>query len=140
MRHKFPHLLPQEVKIWERFLKDHGNEYQKFDYDVHVGKVSEILSRLPEAWRKGAEAVFRKRIDVVGWQPGKITIFEVKPHAELGALGQLLGYLALYDQEFNPVQELGAALVVDFVDPITERLVKDRNIDVYIYSGSANAK
>ena len=44
-------------------------------------------------------ALTQKRIDVVGWNGNRPTIIEVKVRAGLSALGQVLGYVALFKSE-----------------------------------------
>lgn len=130
MAQKYPHLLPNEVKIWEVFLRKHGNEYLSFEYDVHVGKVPPEILNQPPKWRKAAESVYRKRIDVIGFQSDRVTVFEVKPHAGLGAVGQIAGYLTLYDDEFNPKRELLGAIVTDYTDINTIRVCEEHGIEL----------
>jgi len=121
-----------EAEIWQRWLKIHKGEYLMFDYDVHIGRAWPEHLILPEKWKKGAEAVYLKRIDVVGYQVDTITIFEVKPHAGLGALGQIIGYLALYEDQYNPREELKGAIVTELVDPNISRILEEHGIELYV--------
>lgn len=132
-RRRFPHMYRAEREIWREFLKDHEDKWGHFVYDVHVGKLWPELALLPQPWRRGAEAVYLKRIDVVGYRPGEIVIFEVKPHAGLGALGQIIGYMDLYEEGFAPAEEIFGAIVTRLVDPNLERLFVDRGISLYVY-------
>ena len=34
---KYPHLLPVDVPVWERFLSLFGDMYKSIDYDIRVG-------------------------------------------------------------------------------------------------------
>ena len=101
-RRKFPHLLPKEVVIWNKFLDKHESEYLSFDYDIHVGLGAELPENVEPMIRKIALGLTRKRIDVVGYKPNSITIFELKPDAGLSAIGQCLAYYYLYRREFRP--------------------------------------
>ncbi len=132
-RPPFPHMFGAEADIWRDFLALHEDEYLFFEYDLHVGKIWPALEEMPEPWRKGAEGIYRKRIDVIGHQPGKVTIFEVKPHAGLGALGQIMGYAAMYEEEFSPKEELAAAIVTRLIDPNMEKIYADFGIDTFIF-------
>lgn len=135
MPQKYPHLLKHEVVIWEAFMADHGDEYIEFEYDVHVGRMWVEHENLDPVWKRGAAAVYLKRIDVVGRQANSTTIFEVKPHAGLSALGQVLGYLALYDDSFHPDVDLEAVVVTGLVDPGTRMLLEGHGIKVIEYRG-----
>ena len=132
-RVQYPHMYGAEALIWTEFEYEHGKEYDRFEYDVHVGKLWPELEEMPEPWRKGAEALYLKRIDAIGFQPRKITIFEVKPHAGLGALGQIIGYLSLYEEQFEPKEDLAAACVTRLLDPNIKKVFEEYGIDFYIY-------
>lgn len=127
---RYPHMLKQEMKIWEIFLAKYGRKYDRFEYDVHVGKIYPELLKNQGPWLRGAFSIYQKRIDAVGFSPGEITIFEVKPHAGLSALGQVLGYLALYDEDFSPLEELTATVVTGLIDPGTRSLFETHFIGV----------
>lgn len=129
----YPHMYGPESELWTEFLKEHGEEYYKFVYDLHVGKLWPELDKMPEPWRKGAEAIYLKRIDAVGYQPRKITIFEVKPHAGLGALGQIIGYVTMYEEQYEPKEELAAAIITRLVDPNLEHVYEQYGIKTYTY-------
>lgn len=129
----FPHMYGPESLLWANFIGEHQEEYDRFEYDVHVGRLWPELDKMPEPWRRGAEAIYLKRIDAIGFQPMKITIFEVKPHAGLGALGQIMGYVSLYEEQFEPKEEMKAAVVTRLVDPNLERIFEEYGIDIYRY-------
>lgn len=132
MTERFPHMYLAESEIWRRWLKIHRTKYLKFDYDIHVGRPWPEHLALPEKWKRGAESVYLKRIDVVGYQPDTVTVFEVKPHAGLGSLGQIIGYLALYEEQFSPREELKGAIVTELVDPNIARILEEHGIDLYV--------
>jgi len=122
---KFPHMLPAEVPLWERFLEVWGKDWQKFDYDVHVGKGADPGPEVPEPYRSLAISLTQKRIDAVGYQDGVVWIFEVKPDAGLSALGQLKAYRVLYRETFGYRGPLRLAVVTDRLND-DERLVYRR--------------
>lgn len=132
MAERFPHMYAAEADIWRRWLKEHQKEYLDFKYDVHVGREWPQHAVDTEEWRRGAAAVYLKRIDVVGFQADTVTIFEVKPHAGLGALGQVIGYLALYEEQFEPKEELKGAIVTELADPNISKILEDHGIDLYV--------
>lgn len=131
-RMRFKHMFGREADIWGRWLEVHGKGWDKFEYDVHVGQMWPEHLDLPVPWRQGAEGLYLKRIDVVGFTGDEITIFEVKPHAGLGALGQVMGYLALYEEQFAPSQELKGAIVTELADPNIRRILEQNGIELFI--------
>lgn len=110
-RHKYPHLLGEDQRIWDRFISLHPSLFDTVDYDIHVGRGH---SSLPETDDKTASQwrnLTMKRIDVVGWKNQQPTIIEVKKRVGLDTLGQVLGYRFLYKRE-NPSISSPALLIV----------------------------
>ena len=129
---KYPHMLPADVILWERWLARYEDEYDKYEYDVHIGKVKPIYPTSPVDIMKLAEAVSRKRIDVVASIGGVRVIIEVKPYAGLSALGQLLGYEILYRREYPGPYTLRLGVVTDRLDEDMEVLFDHYNIHVWV--------
>ena len=130
---QFKHLLPDERPLWQMFLNEHGKEYHRFEYDVHVGILPAELQKLREPYRKGAEAVYLKRIDAVGFQTDNVTIFEVKPRGSMSGIGQIIAYMQLYDEKFDPRGDLRGAMICERVDETTQHLLQSHDIDIYTY-------
>lgn len=128
---RYPHMLKNEIAIWEKFMARYGDRFDRFEYDVHVGRLYPEHEVLDSEWKKGAAAVYLKRIDVVGFSPDRVEIFEVKQHAGLSALGQVLGYLALFEEKFSPEAELVASVVTGLIDPGTRAILQNHEIGVY---------
>lgn len=128
-RRKFPHLLPKEVLIWNKFLDVHEKEYESFDYDVHVGLGAELPKDVSPMIRKIALGLTRKRIDAVGYKSNSITIFELKPEAGLSAIGQCLAYYYLYRREFRPKRKV----LMRIVSTISNRDTRDTAAAYGIY-------
>ena len=124
LRRKFPHLLPKEKLIWNKFLDVHQNEYESFDYDIHVGVGVELPKDVSPMIRKIALGLTRKRIDVIGYKPKSITIFEIKPDAGLSAVGQCLAYYYLYKREYKPKRTVFMRIVSTTVNRDTKSVAK----------------
>lgn len=96
---KYPHMLPAEVRRWDVFLERYGPMEGKVSYDVHLGEGAEVDPAWPE-WMVGMVwALSTHRVDVVIERPGEVVIVEVKGIAGMGAVGQLVGYEALWVKE-----------------------------------------
>jgi len=115
--YKYPHMLPADVEIWERFLDRHGTEFSGFDYDVHVGGSVERLDSWSDEYYRGFCTLAAKRIDAVGYKPGEVWLFEVKPEAGVTAVGQLVTYRDLYLAERGPVGVVVCCLVCENILP-----------------------
>jgi len=129
---KYPHMLPGDVKIWERWLKINEDKWYDYKYDVHVGKVEPIYETKPINIMNLARAVLRKRIDVVARKDNEIWIFEVKPDAGLGAICQLISYKHLYQEEFRPTETIRLALVTDRLDKDVQTVCQKEGIELFV--------
>lgn len=98
-RRRFGSLLPREVLVLSAWLKLHEAEYDRWEFDVRTGTGYDPGDKFPDYIREMAIKNSQKRIDAVGWQGQQATIVEVKERASLGAVGQLVGYKALFQQQ-----------------------------------------
>ncbi len=96
MSAKYPHMLPAEVRRWDAFLEQHGLPVGVVSYDVHLGDGAEIDSAWPAWMASMVRSLSTHRVDVVIERPYEVVIVEVKGIAGMGAVGQLLGYEALW--------------------------------------------
>lgn len=117
-RRFFPGLIPIEADLWRAWLRDHEGDYDRFEYNVHVGQGvnvparpltddPELDARLREAYRQWTQ----KKIDVVGFRGPSYTIFEVEERPGTRALGQLLTYRRLLNAQRPPTAPTFLALV-----------------------------
>ena len=93
---KYPHLRPEDVAIWEKFLSAHPDFYDSVDYDLKVGEGRDYSEMPGDEFRADMEYLSKKRIDVVGYKGDEIHIIELKPQAGFSAVGQVLGYAKLF--------------------------------------------
>lgn len=122
---KYPHLLPADVALWERWLDKHGDFFAAVEYDVHVGGEVVRWSEWSDKFYAMATTLEAKRIDVVGHKPGEIWIVEVKPEAGVSAIGQLVSYRILYVEKFQPATEPVCCLVTNYLT-LDMRFLLDR--------------
>ncbi len=124
-------MLPNEIPLWERWLALYGSEYEKFAYDVHVGRGTDPGPTYEQKWRSLAITLTQKRIDAIGKKEGVLYIFEVKPDAGLSAVGQLLSYRDLYRRDFNYIGPIRMAIVTTKIDDDIRYVMKKNGIDIY---------
>ena len=124
-------MLPNEEKIWLRFLQIYGDQFQNYRYDVRVGKGQDPGPRYEWKWRQLAIMLTQKRIDVVAERNGDVWIFEVKPDAGLSAIGQVLSYRVLYKQHFREERPIRLAIVTTRVDDDIREVAEHYGIKVY---------
>ena len=114
---EYVHLMPLERPIWARYLERSEEVFLRLTYDLHLGQGAPIDPTWPEWLVRQVRAVSRKRCDVVGETSSQVIIFEVKPRAGMGALGQLLCYRELYQLEYGPVKPVRMVVVCERVEP-----------------------
>lgn len=114
---KYPHLMPEDVRIWERFLETDPIPTALVAYDVHLGSTPTLPPDAPEFLRKHVAAVYPKKVDLVMYFPAQTLVTEVKPFAGLTALGQALGYQHLFAQDFPFAPQPVACILTDIAQP-----------------------
>lgn len=131
-KQRFLHLLSTERSLWTRWLKQNGQGWTDYEYDVHIGQGITVVGEYPEWGKSLAKLLTQKRIDVVAWRQGIPWIFEVKPQAGLAAYGQLLAYRELWVRENpeKPIPQL--AVVTDLLNPDEEYIYRKAGIYVFL--------
>ena len=132
-RPKYKHMSPYECYLFDYFKGVHGNEYDRFVYDLHVGEGMVPPAHLSQPYRDLSVSLTQKRIDAVGFRGAQPFIFEVKPHAALSALGQLIAYKDLFERQFSPEQSPRLAVITDFHGRDEQFLFGKHDITIYAY-------
>lgn len=104
-RQKYPGMLPREIIVLRNWLKLHEAEYDRFDYNMRLGAGFDPGPTFDDNIRKMAQQNTQKRVDAVGYKGDQVTLIEVKDRAGFSAVGQLVGYHALWraaNPEKNP--------------------------------------
>lgn len=94
-----PHMLREDVPIWQRFLSKYGAFYPEVYYDVAVGGPPLTKEELTDPIKKMWQYNNSKRIDAVIKLPEEVMIIEVSTTPGLRAIGQLLTYTALWQED-----------------------------------------
>lgn len=102
----YPHMLAEDTRIWTKFLESRVVLISRVWYDVRVGMSVLKIVKDGSIEAKIAAGLTRKRIDVVALVERDIWIIEVKPQANMYALGQVLAYTRLFIQEYNPTGQV----------------------------------
>lgn len=98
---KYPHMLPHETRIWDRLIENSGLPEGKIDYDVHLGEGAPIDPAWPGWMVRMVQRLSTHRADVVVERDDEVVIIEIKSIAGMGAVGQLVGYEALYLRQYG---------------------------------------
>lgn len=100
-RVRFGALLPREALILKTWLQQHGSEYTRIDTDVRVGPGQDPGPTFSDAQRQLWTKLTQHRIDAILYDTGGAVIVEVKDRADAQAIGQLILYGKLWQEE-NP--------------------------------------
>ncbi len=108
---KYPHLKPEDVAVWERFITQHAGFFESVDYDFKVGEGAPQAPTLPENIARDGKILTQKKVDAIGYIEKIVYIVELKPIADMRALGQILSYHKLYTK-FEAAEGVVLKLVI----------------------------
>ena len=131
-RNWYPHMMPADVEIWERFIAAHKEAYDWVEYDVKVGSVPDFVKDHPEESARKQAPLYERKIDVVGHLGKEIDIIELKPRAGMSTIGQVKGYVALYRRDIEPSAKLNALIITDELMPDMGDLAKGERVGIIV--------
>jgi len=130
----YPAMNVDEILVWREFLRDHQQEYDRFDYNTHIGQGLDPGPDQPPAMRKMWIQLNQLRIDAVGWQGQQPTIFEVHRNGAANAIGQLVTYERVWRNDNPSGIPPKAALVCATINQNVALVARDAGIALYIVS------
>ncbi len=126
----YPHMLAEDRDIWTKFLEKTDLEIEKVWYDVHCGLGLPVPGGSQSMEYKISQGVTRKRIDVVCTVKSEIWIIEIKPHANMGALGQIITYEKLFREEYSAKLSIVPVILCWSVDPDVVSLLQNMRVRI----------
>lgn len=112
----YPHMLAEDVDVWTSFLLRTQMTIERVWYDVKVGKAVESEGESNSLKQRIADGITRKRIDVVALVDIGYLVIEVKPVANMTALGQVMTYTTLFRREYEVRQAIYATIICRTAD------------------------
>lgn len=109
-------MMREDTEVWSKFLASEFIEIKEVWYDVRVG--SSVLGQdmHSDLEHRIAAGLTRKRIDVVARVAGGVWVIEVKPRANMYAVGQVVTYARLYAQEYAVSGQIIPVIICDDYD------------------------
>jgi len=109
-------MLTEDTLVWTKFLSSRVIHIEEVWYDVRVGQsvLTGVESSAVE--KKVAAGLTRKRIDAVCRVGGGIWVVEVKPWANMYAVGQVISYVRLFAREYSAPGQIIPVIVCDDFD------------------------
>lgn len=128
LNRQFPHLLPEDITVWQAFLTAHPNRWTEIDYDVRIGPGVDPGPEHTTGLRKMGKELSQMRIDAVGHMQNAIEIIEITQLAGLKAIGQLMTYPIFFQADFNPKLTLAPLLVCTSLRPGIDLVLAELHI------------
>lgn len=129
---KYPHMKPADVTVWERFINFNEGYFTSVDYDMHIGEGADFLPTGEDTPDGRENRLYQRKIDVVGYTPDKTWIVEVKPIADMSALGQILTYRSLTRNKAEFGEEPRFAVVCEEVSNEMKAVFQEYQIAVIL--------
>lgn len=129
---KYPHMKPLDVAIWERFVVKYPNLFTMVIYDYHVGEGADFLPTGTETPDGRENRLYQKKIDVLGFKVDEMSIIEVKPRADIKALGQVITYEKLLTDKIARGKTVRKMVVCEGIDSDMREVYNHNKIDVFI--------
>lgn len=128
----YPHMVGEEIEVWNRFVDLNPERFETVDYDFRVGEGIILPAGEEENYARMAKMLSQKRIDVVGWVGDHPTIIEVKGRVGLSTVGQVLGYASLFAKEFKhfPAPEL--LVVCEMISDDDAGVLLDYEVEIVV--------
>ena len=108
-----------DLQLWISFREDYAKEFKQFYFNCQVGDPILESPELEEEMQIVVDAVSRRRIDVVGEKEGEWWLIELRQNAGPGAIGSILTYKTLWEE--NPPDK-------SLVTPVIVTDTADRNL------------
>lgn len=122
---KYPHMKPEDVAVWERFVASNPTFLDTVDYDVKCGTGAEVNPDHPPEIQRDHTVLTQKKIDVVGYAADRVYIIEVGPVADMRKLGQILTYAHLWQIDHpevaNPIPMVLCGSIERELDALFEK-------------------
>ncbi|KKN22905.1 hypothetical protein LCGC14_0910440 [marine sediment metagenome] len=134
-RGKPPHMLEWDIPVWYRFLTKWGFNFEKLYYDCAVGGQYYSENALKDKYVKMWSRLNAKRIDALGESSKTVWIIEVSTSPGLRAIGQLLVYRNLWNEDPKIEKPVIMVLVCSVVEPDFLASAAALNIKIFVMPG-----
>lgn len=116
IRPHYPHMMREDTEVWTKFLQSGFVTIKEVWYDVRVGQSVLVEAKPGSIEARIAAGLTRKRIDAVAAVGGGLWVIEVKPYANMYAVGQIYTYARLFSLEYISPGKVIPVIVCDDYD------------------------
>ena len=130
MQIQYPGMPKLESNITRAWLRTYGANYDRVEFNTRVGKGQDIQPGVTDATAQQFSNLTRKRIDIAAYIGSLVDLVEVKPRASMGAIGQLLGYRHLWQEDFPAIAVRLLIEIAQIVDQDVRRASAAQGVTV----------
>jgi hypothetical protein len=127
-RYKYPHLKPNDIAIWERFIDSNPTAFDTVQYDFNVGDPPPFNPLMQDGEDLNQDALYRFKIDVIGHKKDSITLIELKKDAGASSIGQIKSYKTLYIRDEQPKKPINMWIITNIIRQNMVYLCKQENV------------
>lgn len=131
---RFPGLRQPESIILDTYMRSHAPQNADWEFNVPVGHAPEPPANLPLNLHDMARKNAQRKVDAIMTVGLAKTIIEVKERAQLGAIGQLLGYAHLYQEQHPGETQPDLLLLTARLSPGVKAVAEKNGITVLVVS------
>lgn len=128
----YTHMASADTVVWERFIRANPTYFDAVAYDVQVGSGPGFDTVVNPETGGDLEALYKKKIDVLGVKDGVHIIVEVKPRADSRAIGQVEGYRDLALRDLPGLKGPKMLIVCESIVPDVDYLAQKKGIALVI--------
>lgn len=136
MRPPFRHMSSADVPVWDAWWKQMHSPIATPEYDVTVGSNGLSAGDVPCEYAAMWKTLRQKRIDVVLHWEASTWIVEVKPTANMSALGQVLAYAYLWAEKHPDKEKPRPVVVCRYADPDLAGVYHQLGVTVWALEGA----
>lgn len=127
-------MQPGEQAIAKAWLAAAPDRFAAFAFNVRVGEGVDAPPDAPDYAQRFVKLTTQKRVDLVAFASDRVALYEVKIQANLGALGQMLGYRHLWEVAYPawPVDEI--AVLTRYISPDTATVFEKNGLTYHLLS------
>ncbi len=129
---KYPHMKPEDVAVWHRFVSGNSGYFERCDYDVPVGTGEDFGDGHDENILRDGKILTQRKVDVVAFKGDTVFVIEVKPIANMRGLGQILTYRDEYSDDHPTDLDVRGMLVAGRMERGLDGLYAKHGITVLI--------
>ena len=128
---RYPHLLNDDILVWDSFMRSESSKFYRFTYDVPLVEESLPNPAHPPYAQKDWDYLTAMKIDAIGEDLDSFQIFEIKQTAGFDAIGQVLSYGRLLPEFYGIFKPVKLNIVARLISPQIKLVLKSFNISWY---------